>query len=310
LGSEGSAFGGRGMLSGCGGTVIYDDRGRAWRVGDPALSRWLGTARADAFAPQDLVRNLGFVVLTERPRALEVRLRPATVSQKALAAALYEVHDWAPARLTLVADDAGQRHDLFVSIPQFQHAVDTLLAQSQIETRRFIKRRVALDTLDGGSLLRAMSHRWAADCVRSVQSQAQTKQAICDLGNAHLNGRIWVMAAIPAQGRVLVDDLGFGFRVPNPSAFRHLIGNSVADHPDVAYGRWLANSFRQVQQDDVPCVEEVDCLIDWPDAGQQRHRYRRLVLPFKQSDGTCALVGATVTDVSFDLRCEPLREVS
>jgi hypothetical protein len=88
-----------------------------------------------------------------------------------------------------------------------------------------------------------------------------------------------------------------------------LIGNAVSDHPDIEYGRWLDQSFQQVRLENQACIEDLDCMIHWHDAGLQRHRYRRIVLPFQQSDGTCALVGATVTDVNFDLRCEPLREV-
>jgi hypothetical protein len=45
------------MPAGFGATVIFDDLGRAWRPGDPALTRWLGTAGPGAFTPDDLVRK-------------------------------------------------------------------------------------------------------------------------------------------------------------------------------------------------------------------------------------------------------------
>ncbi len=299
------------MALGFGATVIFDDLGRTWRVGDPALGRWLGNTMARGFAPEDLVRNLGFVLLQVKKSALEVKLRPLSVAQKALAAALYEIHDRRPVRLILTTDDRAVRHDMFTTVQAFREFVIDLICQAHRKTdNRFFTRSVSLDQLESASPLHAMYRLWDQGQSGSAASRRRVRAAIVDLANRQMDGRVWIMATKPTNAKTLVDDLGPGFRVPNPSAFRHLIGNAVSDHPDVEYGRWLAQSFQQARRENRACIEDVDCMIHWHDAGPRRHRYRRIVFPFQQSDGTCALVGATLTDISFDLRREPLREVS
>jgi hypothetical protein len=298
------------MPAGFGATVIFDDLGRAWRPGDPALTRWLGTAGPGAFTPDDLVRNLGFVLLAEKRRALEIQFRPQTVSQRALAAALYELHDRRPDRIILATDSRGVRRDLFSSVPAFSHFLDDLFYQAGTpDPQRLLKRRVAADTLDANSPMRAMLALWQAPPPIQSGRRRPTQAPVLDFIHQHLDGRFLVAETNPTQARPVVRGLGPGFRVPNPTAFRHWVGNSLFDHPDLAYGRWVAEAFLAASTEQQPCIEDIDCLIDWPGTGQRRHRYSRMVLPYTQSDGTCALIGATVTDVSFDLRAEPLREV-
>jgi hypothetical protein len=51
-----------------------------------------------------------------------------------------------------------------------------------------------------------------------------------------------------------------------------------------------------------PNLEDVDAVITWPQQPRISYRYRRLVLPFKGTQDSTLLLGATLVDPNIDLR--------
>ena len=74
-------------------TCLFDDKGELW----DGKSRRLADALHASLSSEDLlkyvVRNLGFIAVTENGGSLRLQLRPAIVSQTALGGLLYWMHD-------------------------------------------------------------------------------------------------------------------------------------------------------------------------------------------------------------------------
>ena len=64
----------------------------------------------------------------------------------------------------------------------------------------------------------------------------------------------------------------------------------------------MAGSYRDVLNSGEPDLGDVDAVISWPQASRQSFRYRRLLLPFRTTENSAMLLGATLTDPSINLR--------
>ena len=84
-------------------TLLFDDRGELW----DAKSRTLAESLQASLSGEDLlsyvVRNLGFIAIADNNGSLRLRLRPAVVSQMALGALLYWLHDSSPDKQNTLA---------------------------------------------------------------------------------------------------------------------------------------------------------------------------------------------------------------
>src|SRR5690606_12999560 len=80
------------------------------------------------------------------------------------------------------------------------------------------------------------------------------------------------------------------------------VGAPVEEQPDRTYGRWVAETYAEAIAADQPQVQDIDAIVRWPHAGRTRLRYRRLLLPLKDSDGGRLLLSASLMDNRVDLR--------
>src|SRR5262245_24387901 len=116
-------------------TILFDDKGDLW----DAKSRTLAEALKASLSCDDLlkyvVKNLGFIAATDGNGSLRLRLRPAVVSQTALSALLYWLHDRVVDRAMLSFLDGEWSHEL---VRSREEAVNRLLARVKVslEDRR------------------------------------------------------------------------------------------------------------------------------------------------------------------------------
>ena len=93
-------------------TILFDDKGDLW----DAKSRTLAEALKASLSCDDLlkyvVKNLGFIAATDSNGSLRLRLRPAVVSQTALSALLYWLHDRASSARCSPSSMAEWSHEL------------------------------------------------------------------------------------------------------------------------------------------------------------------------------------------------------
>jgi hypothetical protein len=272
------------------GTIVYDAGGRSWLYGDPRLTATLGHAKGVSIRPEVLVGDHGCIIARTVTRAADIHMRPKSVSPIALGALLHDLREAQVTRIVLNVSPSDVT--IFPTLAAFIGQIDRSVAPRK--PTQCLERR--LSDVEPGTVLGDLLAAWHRD--RSAAGLIDAKELIASrLGNRYLQ------VGTDATGlNLLVDGLGTGFRVPDPKAFRHWAGQKVSEHPDVNYGRWVAESFGAAMAEGAPLAEDIDCDINWHDEGTRRHVYTRLILPFHTRGGRRVLLGTTVTDVDFDLR--------
>jgi hypothetical protein len=102
--------------------------------------------------------------------------------------------------------------------------------------------------------------------------------------------RYILLHAPSSSSRILIKEVGQGM----PACAKHWlsrgIGMRLEDQPDTSYGRLCAKAYREAKDRRQPVLDEIDAVVDWPDFGRQRRRYRRLILPFQATNGDVYLL--------------------
>jgi hypothetical protein len=118
----------------------------------------------------------------------------------------------------------------------------------------------------------------------------------------------FVIVQRPSGGdRVLFSE--FGHRMyPRFDTWRECaIGAPISEQPDRAFGRWINDSYKVAMGSAEPRYEAVDAILQWPDIGRARRRYRRVLFPFQENESGRLLFCGSVNDTNVDLRISPPR---
>jgi hypothetical protein len=258
------------------------------------LAERLGQHATTAGRPEVLIAQHGCIIARRAARAIDVHLRPNAVSPIALGALLYDLKEADATRIVLNTSPADVT--IFPTLSAFISQIDHTITPHK--PARWLQRRPSAAAM--GSALADLMSIWDRD--RGGAGLADAKRLIVTrLSDRHLE-----VDADATRPHLLVDSLGTGFRVPDPRAFRVWSGQRLTEHPDLEYGRWVAQSFTAVLTSGAPLAEDIDCDIHWHGFETRRHRYTRLILPFDVRPGRRVLLGTTITDVDFDLRAPAL----
>lgn len=281
--------------------LLFDDAGETITLSHKQLSRVRASSggRYDYFA--FMVRNAGWMTIDALAHSCIIRFRPAIVAPRAFAAAAFYLADRSEERLLSVIDMPGAEP---IRLPpkQFSSVVTTLSrlisdARATSGRQRFLRTEVGLKAKANSdpfqSILEARSD---ANSVFDIERMWRS------LHNG-ANGRFVVLEVIEANASFRVKHLGSGFNELS-KYWRPGLPVRLHDQPDHDYGCWLHGTYREVHLAQSPRIEEVDCDIWWPREGTRRHRYRRLIAPFKARDGQPLLLGVSLPDTGVDLRTQ------
>ena len=281
-------------------TYLFDDKGELW----DGKSRQLADALHASLSSEDLlkyvVRNLGFIAITENSGSLRLQLRPAVVSQMALSGLLYWLHDHDVDRVLISSLDEEWSHEL---VRTREEAVRRLLMRVKfIPTDRdgdFLNEPRSLHDLPGDSPLRAVLSAWA-DC--GGKFDPERLQPVIQKA---LGGRFVLFEAARDSPSVHVKDVGGGLGKSAGYWLSRTKGLRVEDQPDYAYGKWVAQAYREVLATREPSLADVDAVITWPQQPRISYRYRRLLVPFEAERNSTLVLSATVIDPDVNLRRKP-----
>lgn len=124
------------------------------------------------------------------------------------------------------------------------------------------------------------------------------------LANNLLNGRYIVAGTDAATDGLCILAQGRDFNLIGQNWLSRVPRLRIADWPDVAYGRWVEQSYRRAWDRAEPLIDDLDCIIQWPKLGRRRHRYGRLILPCRSPSGSRLILGAMRLDADIDLRAQ------
>ena len=223
-------------------TYLFDDKGELW----DGKSRQLADALHASLSSEDLlkyvVRNLGFIAVTENSGSLRLQLRPAVVSQMALGGLLYWLHDHDIERVLISSLDEEWSHEL---VRTREEAVRRLLMRVKfIPADRdgdFLNKPRSLHHLPVRSPLRAVLGRLGRNCGGKYDPerlqpvvQKAARWSLCACRGA-------AMARPACSSRTSAGGLGDSAEY----WLSRTRGLRVEDQPDYAYGKWVARALPQ-----------------------------------------------------------------
>jgi hypothetical protein len=286
-------------------TVLFDDMGDVWDAKSRSLAEVLGASLSADELTKYVVRNLGFIAAAENDGSVSLRLRPAVVSGTALGALIYWLHDRPVARVLLSFLEGDWMHELVASRDEAIRRLLTRVApRTEGREGDFLKQQLPLHVLQANTPLRALLDAWA-DC-RGRYDRERLHSVI----QQALNGRFVLFEALPGSSSVYVKEVGKGLGQSGNYWLSRTKGLRVEDQPDYAYGKWVAQVYREVLDTRNPALDNVDAVVNFPQQPRKCYRYRRLVLPFEQVGNSTLVLSATVIDPHISLRVQPSQEAS
>jgi hypothetical protein len=227
-----------------------------------------------------------------------VRLRPAKVSETALASALYCLAD---AGSRSIAAELFQNDRWNCSIVGNRGLVAAsrladVIARCLPSERQVVLRR----TLEPKSMPATCPLRQAIQAWTSASGNMMPDLEA--LLHKALKGRYaWVERETNTSPLVL-REVGDGFSDNMKAYLEASVGRRIDDQPDPIYARYCRDAYGRAADMGEPLLEAVDVRLMLPEHGQVRRTYRRLILPFRPSLGRLRLLCASIEDGTVDLR--------
>lgn len=276
---------------------LIDDRGRVFRP-SYRLQATFGTRLPPAVFGDFLARNLGWISFGINKVECEVRLRPAKVNEVALLAATEKVRDAAVGRYRLTWYGDAWSSEKFATASAAVSRIMLLVGCAQANARGedFLRRPRRREHLLPDDPLKLLLDAWSSGVRGAEQLTA--------LADELVDGRYILAGADGSSSDLCILAGGRDFNIIGRRWLSRVPRLRISDWPDVAYGRWVEQSYRVAWQGVEPVLDDLDCIIQWPKLGRRRHGYRRLILPCRSSSGSRLMLGAMLIDPHIDLRAQ------
>jgi hypothetical protein len=279
---------------------LIDDRGN---LQDPQSRRLRmdlnGTHLTHDFS-DFVLRNLGFICLQDNPNSTHLKFRPSVVSPVAFAALMYWLADRKPQRIMLSTFEGTWSHQVIgrhnLAIPKLAQLIET--AQNQ-RASDLLRRPRTPNSLPDNSPLRSL----LAAQKRLVEAFDRDQlAALLHEIDGETRGRYTLTTSDANMQNMVLQRVGQGHEETANFWLTRAIGNRVQDFPDVALGKWLAETYTSTLQTGQHRLDDVDATIEWPGLARNRYSYQRLLMPLQIGANGHVLLCATLRDPSIDLR--------
>jgi hypothetical protein len=280
---------------------LIDELGRILKP-PSSLQESFGTRMRAKEFPDFLIRNQGCIALRVGTSEVELRICPDKVQPRAVSTALQHLLGFGARRngsQIKVTRFSGSWHsEIFARSRQAVQHICVLVEQAQLQTRAedFLLRPRQRRHLAADNPLQALLDAWA--------SGAHNVEELAAIADRSLNGRYIVVAPGRPNGDLCIMVGGRDFSLLGRDWLSRIPSLCIEDWPDIAYGRWVAQSYQEAWRGHEPRLDDLDCFINWPGIGRRRHGYGRLILPCLSALGSRILLGAMRHDPNIDLRAQ------
>lgn len=234
------------------------------------------------------VRNMGFVCLTETWTGLRLHWRPTVVTHHTQSAMLRWLATAAPNRVLVTTEGSHPSVNLCSDGIAAAKLVMDILKQVEIDSPDMRRKRIPLVDLDDRHAFGALVERWRN--AGGVYRPDEFK----DLLNTTFGRRFVTLEPAEGTSDLFVREVGDGFSILDKSWFRQASGRRFSDQPDVRYGYWATQAYRDALSSAEPVLENVDIILKQPRQNRVRATYDRIILPCTTPDGRRLLLGATL----------------
>ena len=276
---------------------LIDDRGQIRRP-TQRLQTTFGTRLPPAEFAEFLVRNYKWISLRIDASACELRLRPSRVGDSALGVASEELRSTAVGRYRLAWYGRGWSSEDFDTASEAAFRLMSLVhsAHARDRTDDFLIRPRKREHLFRNDPLNLLADAWT--------SGARSAEQLMLLADKLAGGRYILAGRDGPNQDLCILAGGRDFNIIGRDWLSRVPRLRIADWPDVAYGRWVEQSYNLAWHSDVPMLDDLDCIIQWPKLGRRRHGYSRLILPCRSSSGSRLMLAAMRIDPHVDLRAQ------
>jgi hypothetical protein len=283
--------------------LVIDESGEPFYSGSTPLLRHLGGVSPDIDLTEYVVRNMGFIRLRQQDGRVRLTLRPGKPEYSTIEGVtrLLLAQSWQ--RVAIERIDDLRTPEVFFDIEEVAARLKDLGAPSahQISPSGFFNQELSLDRLkqSGHPSLGIMLRQW-----RRAKPATLTPDHILARVPAYLQPRVTLTRIVgptkASRSRVVVEHIGAGIQVFDPTWAQNVIGRDLEEQPDPIYGERSARAYHEVAELGQPRLERVDAVIDVPGRPVRRSRYDRLMLPWV-SRGEVFVCGASVLRTSYSL---------
>lgn len=286
--------------------MLIDTRGQVHNPFSGGLRQHYHAPLSSQSLPDFLVRNGSHIELKMQRDSLAVRAVPnrITLASFSKAARIVKQHNFNRATLSWL--DGRWKHEFF---REGREAMGRLMAlmldEDLIERSQFRAEGRHVESLERSDPLGDIISFWRD------HGGAVNIPSARDVLNTKLAAKYSVVARDTERGTLKFQEFGPGLSIyASRGDMSSCLGKPVQDQPDYQYGRWIAEGYRDAFLANEPLVTDMDVVVGDPLNGEERRlQYRRLTLPVRASDGSCALLSAVCVDPRIDLSFEVHNEV-
>jgi hypothetical protein len=266
--------------------IVIDDRGEVRPLGSQELRAHLPHASDDDEVAAYAVRHLGFVLVRQQGRRLRAAMRPALVKPATLIALYYCILDRRPEQIVLSRLEGEHGwHEVFDDLAEFAATVEHDVKDEGLQRHRPL---YALSSRPICHLDRPRYARFAP--LMSIWSARRGRlpgDIAVDVRRLGLHGRSSLLRNPMSSGRLLFEHMGSGYSFFGDACLSLLlIGRDLEMLPDRGLAEWASTSYHECLHEEKPRLEVVSAVVKQPRGGPYWSYYDRLLLPWRQSDGT------------------------
>jgi hypothetical protein len=231
-------------------------------------------------------RDLGHVIYRWGPSQIHVRWRPSFTSPASHLRLMNWLHNDRPQRAVLsYLVDENWCDEIIGPAQTIIQRIDQLMARyggGEAGCARRELRSVRLDRLSKGFAEAIQYWRDFRDdfdpdrtvpILRQVLSQRDT------------------LFECQAPGTFIMRAVGNGRPERVQKWMNRAHGLCIRSTPDSFFGRMCAEAYQEADRAFEPLVDDVDALTTWSGRGRLRHRFHRLILPFRSTDRRWIVTG-------------------
>ena len=277
--------------------IVIDENGVSWAIDSPELASYLSTSlRGEQFCAY-AVKNLGWIAIRARQSGLQVRCRPSLLSDSAITALLFYVHDWPTPSIALDLLLAERRYFLLRDRRMFVSFFAAVVASEKKSGfwsgPRLLNRLSPPD--QSPFRTRAALARQAAEAIED----ASELRGLFD----RLFTRRWALHTLDTErGHSVIEEIGTTYTPFNPKWLGTARGQTLCGYGDEPYGLWIADMQRLARDNDQTIYDDVDAVVAFPGIGDTRLQYSRMTLPLRRPDGRSLILSTAMSNSNIDLR--------
>ena len=275
---------------------LIDDIGQIWDANSYQLRLSQNGLTAGSAFPQYAICNLGFVGVVKHGRAIEVILRPETITDHAFAQMIYMLADSGDKKLVITKWMRGSfQHQIVASAFSGIELLTKMLGSRKEEaSRRHIRRSLSEDEIESTPRF--------SKCVSSLQTLGDRTpiDRAQEIVSKQFNDRFVLFEQDPHDGFVL---RRYGDNNPKHALdwYENSLDQPLENHIDLEYLWFCNNAYRQALTQMRPLCEYVDAYVAPPGCQDLHRTYSRFVLPLLHDTRRFVLV-ATIEDPNICLR--------